>query len=62
MIKIIADFRVLMRKAKILGNARKTGNPELIKKCKKDHDDYAKICLRADKMNLGITVSELECR
>lgn len=60
MIETISNFGILMKKAKALGNAKKTGDHELIKKCKKDHDDYAKICLLSDKMSLGITVSELE--
>jgi len=48
--KVIAHLGTLMRKAKALGNARKSKNTDAIKKAEEDHDAYKKICLEADEI------------
>lgn len=58
--EVITDFRVLMQKAYALGQAKKSGNQELIEKAKLDHDAYRDICLSSHKMNIGCTYGDLE--
>lgn len=53
-IQIITDFRVLMQKARALGKAKQSGDLETIAAAQEDHDAYRDLCLKADKMNLGI--------
>ena len=53
-IKIVTDFRVLMQLAQALGQAEKSGDQDAIEKAKAEHDAYRDLCLKADKMNLGI--------
>jgi hypothetical protein len=48
--KTIANFGILMRLAKELGKAKKSGDKKRIKKAKEDHDAYAKICKEADEL------------
>ena len=53
-IKIVTDFRMLMQLAQALGQAEKSGDQDAIEKAKAEHDAYRDLCLKADKMNLGI--------
>lgn len=53
MVKIITSFHVLMQKAKALGAAKKSGDPEAIALAQADHDAYRDLCLEADEMSLG---------
>jgi hypothetical protein len=59
MIRIVTNFRVLIKLAKELSNAEKTGDLNKIKIAKEKHDQYKALCLSADSMNLGITSGEL---
>lgn len=44
--KVITFYSTLLHKARVLGKARQTGDPELIAKAQKDHDEYADLCKR----------------
>ena len=54
MIKVIANFGHLVRLAKEAANAEISGDKELYKIKKKEHDDYKNICLEADEVQIGI--------
>lgn len=58
-IEIVTDFRVLMQLARALGQAEKSGDQDAIAKAKAEHDAYKDLCLRADRMNLGVTYGSL---
>lgn len=58
-IKVVADFRVLMRYAKALGEAKKSGDADKISEAQRNHDAYATMCLRADSVNLGVTYGSI---
>ena len=58
-IEIVTDFRVLMHLARAVGQAEKSGDPEVLANAKAEHDAYKDLCLRADRMNLGIPYGEL---
>jgi hypothetical protein len=51
--KIIASWQTLMSLARELGDAKKTGNPELIAEAQKRHDAYKEVCLKADEIHTG---------
>lgn len=53
-VKIITDFRVLMQKAHALGKAKLSGDETEIAAAQADHDAYRDLCLKAERMNLGI--------
>ena len=53
-IEVVTDFRVLMKLARAVGQAEKSGDQEAIAKAKAEHDAYKDLCLRADRMNLGV--------
>jgi hypothetical protein len=58
--KTIAYFGELMRLAKALGDAKKSGDKEKIEKAQAAHDAYHSICLKADEMVItGITRGDL---
>lgn len=52
--KIVTDFRELMRLARALGNAKKEGDPVAIAKAQAEHDEYKALCLKSDRMLLGV--------
>jgi hypothetical protein len=54
-IEIVTDFRVLMQKAKALGQAKLSGDEAAIRNAQADHDAYQALCLKSDKMTLGVT-------
>lgn len=58
-IEVVTDFRVLMRFAYAVGQAKKSGDQEAFAKAKAEHDDYKDLCLRADRMNLGVPYGAL---
>ena len=58
-IKIVTDFRVLMQKAHTLGNAIKSGDAAEIAAAQADHDAYRDLCLKAEKIILGIPYGAL---
>ncbi|HPV24774.1 MAG TPA: hypothetical protein PLJ65_11415 [Casimicrobium sp.] len=58
-IEIVTDFRVLMQLARAAGQAEKSGDKEAIAKAKAEHDAYKDLCLRADRMNLGVPYGAL---
>ena len=58
-IEIVTDFRVLMQLARALGQAEKSGDQDAIAKAKAEHDAYKDLCLRAGRMNLGVTYGSL---
>jgi hypothetical protein len=59
MIEIVTDFRVLMQYAKALGKAEQSGDAEAFAKAKVEHDAYRDLCLKADKMTLGVRNGDL---
>lgn len=58
-IKIVTDFRVLMQLARAVGQAEKSGDQEALAKAKAEHDTYRDLCLKADRMILGVRCGEL---
>lgn len=58
-VEIVTDFRELMRLANALGKAKKSGDPEAIVKAQAAHDHYKELCLKADRMSLGVTYGQL---
>ena len=58
-IEIVTDFRVLMQLARAVGQAEKRGDQEALAKAKAEHDAYKDLCLRADRMTLGLPYGEL---
>jgi len=58
-LKIITNFNVLMQKARTLGQARLSKDPEKIAKAEADHDAYRDLCLRSDEMSLDCTYGNL---
>ena len=58
-VKVITHFSTLMRLARAVGDAEKTGDAALIKKAHAEHDAYKKLCLAADQMHLGCTKQQL---
>lgn len=58
-LEIVTDFRVLIQLARAVGQAEKSGDQEAIAKAKTEHDAYKELCLRADRMNLGVPYGAL---
>lgn len=58
-VKLMTSFKTLMQYASELGNAKKNGTPEQIAIAQKRHDDYHALCLKADGMNIGMTIGQL---
>lgn len=58
-IELVTDFRVLMQLAHNLGKAKKRGIPEEIEKAQQEHDAYKELCLKANKMRLGVYNGDL---
>lgn len=58
-IQVVTDFRELMRLSRALGQARKSGDPSAIARAQSAHDAYRDLCLKADRMALGVTQREL---
>lgn len=54
-ITTVTSLSTLMQLAKKLGEARKSANQAEIDKAQAEHDAYAELCLRADKMTTGVT-------
>lgn len=50
----------LLRLAKQLGDAKKSGDPDKIKAAKQAHDTYRDICLKSNTMDLDCTVGHLD--
>lgn len=48
-----------MRLAKVEAIAKKSGDKEAIDKAIKEHEEYKKICLVADKMIINLTRGDL---
>lgn len=59
MLKTVTDIRVLMKLAKELGNARKSGDINRINEAQKAHDEYRDLCLASDEMSTGMTFGSL---
>jgi hypothetical protein len=57
--EIVTSMQTLMLYAKELGNARKSGDKELIRKAQSQHDHYRDICLKADRITLPFSVDDL---
>jgi len=54
MIKVIANFGHLVRLTKEMSDAEISGNKELYKIKKEEHESYKKNCLEADEVQIGI--------
>lgn len=50
-VKIVASFSVLMKKASILGKAKKFGSSDEIMSAQKDFDAYLEICKQSDRLD-----------
>lgn len=51
--KVMVCWSTLLKYAKELAAAEKTGNPDLIAIAKERHDDYVELCKDADGMMLN---------
>lgn len=47
-IKVVTFYSTLLHKARVLGKARQSGDPEEIAKAQADHDAYAELCKDPD--------------
>jgi len=52
-ISIVCSWTTLMRYAKALGDAKKSGDIDRICEAQKVHDNYRDLCLRSDRMING---------
>lgn len=59
MLEVITDFRILMSYVKLLNDAKRTGDKVKIHEAQVKHDAYRDLCLKSDKMTLGIRYSDL---
>lgn len=57
--ELVTSWQTLMMYAKELGEAKKSGNEERIKEAQEKHDTYRDICLKSDRMELGVTIGDL---
>lgn len=57
--KIVTNFNILLYYARELARAEKSEDPIRIAKAQAQHDAYKELCLSADRMDLGVTVSQL---
>ena len=57
--KLVTSFKTLMQYAKDVGDAKKEGNSEKLKKAQLKLDAYKKICLISDEMSLNTTIGNL---
>lgn len=53
-VEIVTSWVTLMHYAKLLGDARRSGYQKLIEETERNHDEYRDICLRSDKMIVGV--------
>lgn len=51
--KVMVCWSTLLKYAKELATAEKSGNPDLIAVTKKRHDDYVEVCKESDGMVLN---------
>lgn len=58
-VKVYTNFGVLLRLARALAVAERTGDVELIKKAKFEHDQYKELCISADEMLLNTDYGSL---
>lgn len=58
--EIVTSFSTLMKLAHELGQAKKSKDPERIKKAQERHDAYRDLCLKADRMTLPVCNAEMD--
>ena len=58
-IEIVTDFRVLLQLARAVAQAEKAGDKDAIATAKASHQEYEALCLKADRMLLGVTRGDL---
>lgn len=56
----IPDFRLLMKLARELGRAERSGDLAQMEKARDEHDAYRNLCLSAKGMTTGLNVGELD--
>ena len=54
-VNVVTDFGTLLRLAHTVGKAKKSGDRVAIAKAEAEHDAYRDLCLKADRMSLGMT-------
>ena len=59
-ITLVANFASLMILAKAVGDAKKRGDSVALAEAIARHDAYKDICLRTDRVLLGVTRCELQ--
>ena len=57
--KVVASFSTLMKLAKEVGDARRSGDKKRIEAAEQAHDAYKEICLKADEMHTGYRYGDL---
>jgi len=58
--KVVASFPTLMRYAKAVGDAKRSGDPQAIAEAESQLRAYERTCLEADEMSLGMTYGALD--
>lgn len=59
--EVVTSFEMLMKLAGEVGKARQFGNEEELEIAIQKHEDYKQMCLKSDRICLGMTVGELDC-
>jgi len=58
-VKVVASFSTLMKLAKEVGDARRSGDKERLAEAERAHDAYKEICLKADELHTGYRYGDL---
>lgn len=58
--KIVTNFGTLMRLAKELADAKRSGDEKRIANAEQAHNEYHKLCLEADEIHIGVTIDNLQ--
>lgn len=59
MLEIVTDFRMLMQNARALAEAERGGDEAEIARAQDDPDAYRDLCLKSDRVVLGISCGAL---
>lgn len=57
--KIVANFQTLMKLAKEVGDAKRSGDEQRLAQAERAHNAYKEICVKADELHTGYTYGDL---
>lgn len=57
--EVVTSWSTLMQLAKAVGDARKSGDAAALERAQAEHDAYRDLCLKSDRMHLGMTLGQL---